>query len=214
MKIGYARVSTKNQSLKNQIQLLRQNGVKHIYSEHYTGKTTKRPQFEEMLKHLRKNDQVILVRLDRFARNMRMALNAIYKIRIKGCTMRVLYPYPKDIIRNINGKLKTVNTNDIYMALMFAETERKSILWRTKQGRLYKKQHNPTKYHSKMGRTKRMNKYPNFYKDVYNYKKTHSASQTAKHFYNQNSGKYHGKHISVREVYSIKEMFENKHKQN
>ena len=43
MKYGYARVSTPDQKLANQIDRLKQAGAEIIYQEKFTGTTTQRP---------------------------------------------------------------------------------------------------------------------------------------------------------------------------
>lgn len=47
---GYARVSTKGQSLDDQISQLKEAGISgsKIYSEKFTGTTTNRPKFEAL----------------------------------------------------------------------------------------------------------------------------------------------------------------------
>ena len=62
MKIGYARVSTIEQNLKPQIEQLKQAGAKKIYSEKYTGTTTERPVFDEVMKTLKSGDTLIVTR--------------------------------------------------------------------------------------------------------------------------------------------------------
>ena len=62
MKIGYARVSTIEQNLKPQIEQLKQAGAEKIYSEKYTGTTTERPVFYEVMKTLKSGDTLIVTR--------------------------------------------------------------------------------------------------------------------------------------------------------
>ena len=62
MKIGYARVSTIEQNLKPQIEQLKQAGAEKIYSEKYTGTTTERPVFDEVMKTLKSGDTLIVTR--------------------------------------------------------------------------------------------------------------------------------------------------------
>lgn len=70
---GYARISTKTQedntSLKNQIELLMQNGCTKIYQEIYTGSTMNRPQFNELLDKIQSCDTLMVTKLDRFTRS-------------------------------------------------------------------------------------------------------------------------------------------------
>lgn len=62
MKIGYARVSTIEQDLKPQIEQLKQADAEKIYSEKYTGTTTERPVFDEVMKTLKSGDTLIVTR--------------------------------------------------------------------------------------------------------------------------------------------------------
>ena len=48
MKYGYARVSTSDQKLENQISILEEAGAEKIYQEKFTGTTTKRPEFKKI----------------------------------------------------------------------------------------------------------------------------------------------------------------------
>ena len=76
---GYARVSTQGQNLEEQTEQLLNSGVEleNLYSEKQTGKTTDRPAFQEVLGKLQMNDQLIITKLDRFARNTKEALEII-----------------------------------------------------------------------------------------------------------------------------------------
>ena len=63
MKIGYARVSTKNQcaSLDQQIKLLKKSGCSEVYSEVISGANTKRPELTTALKILKPDDTLIIL---------------------------------------------------------------------------------------------------------------------------------------------------------
>jgi len=70
MKIGYARVSTDDQTLDLQTDALRQAGAEAVYQEHASGKSGKRPELEGALKALRAGDTLTVWRLDRLGRNL------------------------------------------------------------------------------------------------------------------------------------------------
>ena len=53
MKYGYARVSTTDQKLANQIELLKLAGAEKIFQEKFTGTTTARPEFQKLLQALK-----------------------------------------------------------------------------------------------------------------------------------------------------------------
>ena len=70
MRIGYARVSTEDQTLNLQKDALKRAKCREIYEEQATGKNTGRPQLEACLKSLREGDTLIVWRLDRLGRNL------------------------------------------------------------------------------------------------------------------------------------------------
>ncbi|NRA77993.1 MAG: recombinase family protein [Pseudoalteromonas sp.] len=71
MKIGYARVSTDEQSDKAQIDELTAVGCEKIYQEKRSGKSKHRPQLERMCEVLREGDVVVVQRLDRLGRSLK-----------------------------------------------------------------------------------------------------------------------------------------------
>ena len=92
---GYARVSAKTQlkgnSLEEQRTELERNGCKVIVEEQFSGKTTVRPKFEELIKHqLQQGDTLIVTKLDRFARNVTEGISTIRFLFDKGVKVHVL----------------------------------------------------------------------------------------------------------------------------
>lgn len=68
MKIGYARVSTIDQSLELQLDVLKEAGCSRIFQEKISGAKKDRPELERLLEQLRPNDVVVVWKLDRLAR--------------------------------------------------------------------------------------------------------------------------------------------------
>ena len=77
MKIGYVRVSTKDQNTERQEELMQQIGVERIYIEKVTGSTKDRPKLNEMLDFVREGDVVIVESISRFARNTKDLLELV-----------------------------------------------------------------------------------------------------------------------------------------
>ena len=126
MKIGYARVSTKDQSLNLQKDALEKAGCRKIYSEQISGTKTDRANLDEMIEHVRQGDIIVVWKLDRLGRSLRDLINLISKFQDLGVEFKSL----QDNIDTTTptGKL----TFHLFAAL--AEFERDIISERTKAG--------------------------------------------------------------------------------
>lgn len=69
MKIGYVRVSTKDQNEARQIQSMTEQGVDKIFIDKQSGKDFERPEYQKMYSELQEGDVVVLHSLDRLGRN-------------------------------------------------------------------------------------------------------------------------------------------------
>ena len=69
MRVGYARVSTKEQNEARQIQSMKENGVEKIYIDKQSGKDFERPEYQKMISELKEGDIIVLHSLDRLGRN-------------------------------------------------------------------------------------------------------------------------------------------------
>ncbi|MCM1063127.1 MAG: recombinase family protein [Eubacterium sp.] len=69
MKIGYVRVSTREQNTARQEELMKSLGVDRVYIDRMSGKDTDRPALLEMMGFVREDDCVIVESISRFARN-------------------------------------------------------------------------------------------------------------------------------------------------
>lgn len=69
MKIGYVRISTKDQNEARQIASMNENGVEKIYVDKQSGKDFDRPEYQKMIAELKEGDIVVLHSLDRLGRN-------------------------------------------------------------------------------------------------------------------------------------------------
>lgn len=69
-RIGYARVSTADQDLDPQLDVLRERGCDPIYAERASGTKDSRPELANVLKALRAGDTLVVWRLDRLGRSL------------------------------------------------------------------------------------------------------------------------------------------------
>ena len=126
MKIGYARVSTKEQELSLQLDALKKAGCTKIYQEKITGAKKERPELQKLLDHLREGDTVVIWKLDRLGRSLKDLVSLINDIQGRGAGLKSL----NDAIDTStpSGKL----TFHLFAAL--AEFERDIIRKRTLAG--------------------------------------------------------------------------------
>ncbi len=80
MKIGYARVSTKDQSLNMQTEALKQAGCVQIFEEIASGAKTARPVLDEVMRNLREGDTLVIWKLDRLGRNLAHLIHLTNKL--------------------------------------------------------------------------------------------------------------------------------------
>lgn len=126
MKIGYARVSTKDQSLNLQEDALKKAGCKKIYSEQVSGAKANRIKLNELMEHVREGDVIVVWKLDRLGRSLRDLVSLMSKFQEKGVGFKSL----QDNIDTTTpmGKL------NFHLFAALAEFERDIISERTKAG--------------------------------------------------------------------------------
>lgn len=83
MKIGYVRVSTKEQNTARQEELMKILGADKIYIDRMSGKDTERPALQDMMKFAREGDSVIVESISRFARNTKDLLELTEELNNK-----------------------------------------------------------------------------------------------------------------------------------
>ncbi|MBA1343904.1 MULTISPECIES: recombinase family protein [Rhizobium] len=92
-RIGYARVSTTDQSLEIQTAQLKAAGCEIVRSETASGKSRSgRTELETIMQFLRSGDELVVLRLDRLGRSTRDVLNLVHELDEKGASLRVLEP--------------------------------------------------------------------------------------------------------------------------
>jgi len=90
-RIGYARVSTSDQSLDLQIDALKQAECEHIFRDDgISAIARKRPGFEKALCSLQSGDTLVLWKMDRAFRSLRHALDVLEEFETRGIDFLVL----------------------------------------------------------------------------------------------------------------------------
>lgn len=90
MLIGYARVSTDDQTLDQQRAALKVAGCKRIFEEKASGAKRDRPKLAELFSQLRDGDVVTITRLDRLARSTRDLLDIADRLQAAEAGLRSL----------------------------------------------------------------------------------------------------------------------------
>ena len=88
--IGYARVSTEDQTAIPQTEALNSAGCVEIFEEHASGGNRARPVLARVLERMGKGDTLVVVRIDRLARSLSHLLEVIDRLEAKGAFFRSL----------------------------------------------------------------------------------------------------------------------------
>lgn len=91
MLIGYARVSTTEQSVGLQLDALQGAGVEQVFvDEGISGSVSSRPELDKCLAMLRSGDTLVVWRLDRLARSLKNLLELVESLSSRGIHLRSL----------------------------------------------------------------------------------------------------------------------------
>ena len=127
MKIGYARVSTDEQNLHLQRDVLKNAGCKKIIADKgMSGNSSNRDGLERAIKQIKKGDVLVVWRLDRLGRSLSFLIELIETLRGKGAGFQSL----SDGINTTTPGGKLV----FHIMGALAEFERSLIIERTKAG--------------------------------------------------------------------------------
>ena len=90
MLIGYARVSTHDQTLNLQLDALKAAGCTRIFEDHISGTKTERVGLQDAMSHLREGDTLVVWRLDRLGRSLKHLIETITDLQERGIGFKSL----------------------------------------------------------------------------------------------------------------------------
>ena len=124
--IGYARVSTPDQSLDRQIAALEARKPERIFSEKMTGTTAARPELAAMLEYVRAGDVLVVESLSRLGRSTPDLLGTVEALQSKSVELI-----------SLKENIDTTTPTGRFVLVIFAalaELERETMLLRSKEG--------------------------------------------------------------------------------
>ena len=88
MLIGYARISTQDQTLDLQLDALNKAGCDRIFTDTISGSVQERKGLEEALNYVRRSDSLVVWRLDRLGRSLKHLIETVGQLNQKGIGFR------------------------------------------------------------------------------------------------------------------------------
>lgn len=127
MKIGYARVSTKEQNLEMQLEALKVAGCEKIFAEKLSGCLQSRPELDACLNFIREGDTLVVYKLDQLGRSLKNIIMLLEDFKKKGI-----------LFISLQDNISTEGATGQLMANIlgaFAQFERDLIYERTQEGK-------------------------------------------------------------------------------
>jgi DNA invertase Pin-like site-specific DNA recombinase len=131
-KIGYIRVSSAvGQKTDRQLaDMIDQDQLDEIFTDKASGKNTDRPAFQEMLRHVRKGDQIFAHSMDRIARNLIDLRSTVDELVSRGISIT----FKKENLTFNNDNNNPMSNLLLNIMGSFAEFERSLINERQAEG--------------------------------------------------------------------------------
>lgn len=125
-RIGYARVSTKDQNLDLQIDILKKKKCEKIFSEKASGRKINRNELDKCLDYMREGDTLVIYKLDRLGRTTKQLIELSQWLDDNGIDLEI-------IDMNINTQ-NAMGKMFFTMMSAFAELEANLLSERTRKG--------------------------------------------------------------------------------
>ena len=90
MLIGYARVSTIEQTLDLQQDALRQAGCEQVFTDHISGAKSERPGLTQAVEFVRSGDILVVWKLDRLGRSLKQLIEIVSDLQKRNIGFRSL----------------------------------------------------------------------------------------------------------------------------
>src|SRR6202008_4241886 len=126
MRLGDARVSTRDQNLELQLDALNKAGCRRVFTDKLSGVQVERPGLQEALSHLREADTLVVWKLDRLGRSVKGLVDLVNELE----TQKVHF---QSITDGIDTKTPAGRFFFHVMASL-AQMERELIMERTRAG--------------------------------------------------------------------------------
>lgn len=91
MRLGYARVSTREQNLDAQLDALHAAGCRKVFTDKASGKLAQRPEWDRLLELLSPGDELVITRLDRAGRSVAHLVQLAADLDARGVALVVLH---------------------------------------------------------------------------------------------------------------------------
>lgn len=128
MKLAYIRVSATGQDLEAQREAVLKAGAEEVFEDNASGKECYRPALKELLSFARSGDEIVVARLDRFARSSTDLHAMLSELKGKGVVVTFL-DNPAMSLDTAHGEML------IAILAATAAFERRLFLTRTEEGR-------------------------------------------------------------------------------
>ena len=126
MRLGYARVSTTDQTLDPQLDLLRGDGCEKFFTDVVTGMSEDRVGLSALLREARRGDVIVVMKLDRLGRSLKHLIDVMGELEKRGVGLK-----------SVSEGIDTTTSGGKLVFHIFgaiAEFERTLIIERTQAG--------------------------------------------------------------------------------
>jgi DNA invertase Pin-like site-specific DNA recombinase len=89
-KVGYARVSSRDQNLDGQLDMLTASGCEKIFQDKVSGIKESRPDWDRLMEYVRSGDTIVVAELSRMTRSLQHLLSLTHEFESRGINLKSL----------------------------------------------------------------------------------------------------------------------------